>query len=184
MTTLVHPADADADEHSLSGLLGGARLQDDGGAARLLAELDPGHAGRITEIRLDPERFLANSPLRVGAHLRVVEVGGRGWRHVRIDFREYSVPPSLAARIVVDTSEEPEIEAGDPSATAESCYQALQSKQSRGIWRVLVIRRDLGTIVRGELFDNADAARAALGALREELTALSPDAFRARHRLP
>jgi hypothetical protein len=184
MTTLVHPAGADTQDPPLSGLYLATQGQVDDGDVRLLVELEPGHAGRIVEVRVDPERLQAHSPLQVGAHLRVVEVGGRGWRHVRIEFREYSVPPSLAACIVVDVSKEPGLSADDPEATADACYQVLQSRQSRGIWRVLVIRRDLGTIVKGELFDNVEAARAELASLRDDLTRLSPDAFRVRHRLP
>jgi hypothetical protein len=177
MTTLVHPADAGADAPSTRGLAGGA-------LTRLLVHLGPGHAGRIAEVLVDPQRLQEHSPLQVGAHLRVVEVGGRGWRHVRIGFREYSVPPSLAARILLDTSGEPEPTADAPEAGAEATYQVLRSRHGGGIWRVVVARRDLGTIVKSQLLDSADAARAAVEALRADLAAMTTAAFRAHHRLP
>jgi hypothetical protein len=186
MTTLVHPASGAAapDQPPTGGLAEQAPRQEGDGARRLLAELGAGHAGRIAEVRLDPDRLLTGSPVQVGAHVRVIEVGGRGWRHVRIGHREYSVPSRLATQIVVDLSEEPEPAAADPHAGAAACYEVVCSRIARGFWRVMVVRRDNGAVVKGDVFDDADAAKAASAALREDLAAMSPAGFRARHRLP
>lgn len=171
-----------------------------GHTRRPLAELAAGHEGRIADLRLgDDAHLAAGSPLRVGAHVYVVESSGRGWQHVRIGFREYSVPLRVAERVVVDA---PLLLPGPPAPAAPSpaagvtappgmealtraadTYEVLLTRRRRTIWRVLVIHR-CGTVVRSLLFDDREAARALWHALREEAASTTAAEFRARHGLP
>jgi hypothetical protein len=167
---------------------------------RPLADLEPGHEGRIASFRLGLDTRLAvGSPLRVGAHVYVVEASGRGWQHVRIGFREYSVPLHVAERIVVDAPLPPRqappspvaarpggegTETGDSAeASASEWYEVLLTRRRRTIWRVLVIHRG-GTVVRSLTFDDRDAARALWNSLRAEAESTTVAEFRARHALP
>lgn len=58
------------------------------------------------------------SPLRVGARVYVVESTGRGWQHVRIGCREYSVPRRVAERVEVDALTSPHLPASQLSSPA------------------------------------------------------------------
>jgi hypothetical protein len=148
----------------------------------LLSELEAGRAGVIVEVRLDPgARLTGASPLRPGARVEVLEAVGPATRHVRIGYREYSVPAAIGRSIVVDCSGEPAPEAG---ATADTCYEIVLNRLSRGVFKLLVVRRDTGAVVRGEIVERAADAKAAREALRMEAAAMSPTAFRLRHRLP
>lgn len=171
-----------------------------GHTRRPLADLAAGHEGRIADLRLGGDvQVVAGSPLRVGAHVYVVESSGRGWQHVRIGFREYSVPLRVAERVVVDG---PLLLPGPPAPAAPSpaagatarpgmealtravdTYEVLLTRRRRTIWRVLVIHRR-GTVVRSLLFDDREAARALWRTLREEAESTTVAEFRARHGLP
>ncbi|HET9557290.1 MAG TPA: hypothetical protein VFS70_09135 [Actinomycetota bacterium] len=73
---------------------------------RSLADLGQGARGRIVELRLPPgRRTLPSSPLRPGATVYVAEATGGRWLHVRIDYREYSIPVGVAEGGVVARSE-------------------------------------------------------------------------------
>ena len=64
---------------------------------RTLADLGQGARGRIVELRLPPGgRALPGSPLRPGATVYVAEATGGRWLHVRIDYREHSIPLDVA----------------------------------------------------------------------------------------
>ena len=64
-------------------------------AAMTMAALWGEQVGRFerVELRLPPERRrLPSSPLQPGATVYVAEAHGGRWLHVRIDYREYSIP--------------------------------------------------------------------------------------------
>ena len=159
---------------------------------RPLAGLGAGAEGTIVELRLGPRQRRAHeSPLREGATVYVVEAPGGGWLHVRIGFREYSVPPGVAERVVVAVKQRPARIGGAP-VRAAAAYALLRSRVDRGAsraagraaaWRVRVVQRDDGAVVLSELFDSeADAGRR-LEELHRDAEALDPAAFRARHAL-
>lgn len=175
-------------------------------ARRPLADLAAGHEGRIAGLRLGEDAQIEdNSPLRVGARVYVVESTGHGWQHVRIGFREYSVPRRVAERVEVDALPSPQLSspaapspaAGDDTALtgdgaardgtslarAAEQYEVLLTRRRRTIWRVLVVHRG-GTVVRSLLFDDRHAARALWSGLREEAESMTVTEFRARHGLP
>jgi hypothetical protein len=147
-----------------------------------LSELEAGRAGVITAVRLAPgARLTDSSPLRPGARVEVLESVGPASRHVRIDFREYSIPAAIGRGILVDCSGEQAPAAG---ATADACYGIVLNRLSRGVFKLLVVRRDTGAVVWGQILDSAAEARAARDELRREAASVSPAAFRLRHRLP
>ena len=153
--------------------------------ARLLAELPAGRSGRILDVRLEQgERLTPSSPLRPGALVEVLEARADGHRHVRIGFREYAIPAAFARRILVAPERPAEPEQDETGARAETRYEVLLNKQSRGFWRLLIIQRDNGAIVSSEAYDDTRAARAARDELRAEAAALGLDEFRRRHKLP
>jgi hypothetical protein len=147
-----------------------------------LSELEAGRAGVIVAVRLEPgARLASNSPLRPGARVEVLESVVSGSRHVRIGFREYSVPTAIGRGILVDCSGEQVPAAG---STADTCYEIVLNRLGRGVFKLLVVRRDTGAVVRGEILEHAATAKAARDALRREAASVSPAAFRLRHRLP
>jgi hypothetical protein len=147
-----------------------------------LSELEAGRAGVIVAVRLAPgARLTDGSPLRPGARVEVLESVGPDSRHVRIGFREYSIPAAIGRDILVDCSGEQAPAAG---ATADTCYEVVLNRLSRGVFKLLVVRRDTGAVVRGEILENAAEAKAARDELRREAASVSPAAFRLKHRLP
>lgn len=149
-----------------------------------LAALGAGAEGTIVELRFAPHhRPAPESPLRRGAAVYVVEAPGGGWLHVRINFREYSVPPGVADRVVVAVKERPAAREAGPEA-AGAAYTVLFSRAGRKAWRVRVVHRDGGAVVLTELFDAEADARRRLAELRRDAAALDAAAFRSRHGLP
>jgi hypothetical protein len=146
---------------------------------RALAELGQGARGRIVELRLPPgRRALPSSPLRPGASVYVAEATGGRWLHVRIDYREYSIPLGVAEGVLIEVPE-----ASEPPSAADA-YSVLVSRLDRRSWRVRVIDRASGVIVRSEWFEEETAARRRHGELSGDAGALDAAAFRARYRLP
>jgi len=144
-----------------------------------LAALGAGAEGTVVELRFEPHQQPSpQSPLRPGASLYVVEAPGGGWLHVRIDFREYSVPPGVADRVVVAVKQRP----AHPEA-AGAAYAVLFSRVDRQAWRVRVVVRSDGAVVLSELFDTEADARRRLDELRRDTAALDVAAFRLRHGL-
>ena len=183
MSTLL-PAAA-ADPTRLRRVIEQHRQQATPEEARLLAELAAGRTGRILDVRLEQgERLTPSSPLRPGAPVEVLEARADGHRHVRIGFREYAIPAAFARRILVAPERPVEPEQDETGARAETRYEVLLNKQSRGFWRLLIIQRDNGAIVSSEAYDDTRAARAARDELRAEAAALGLDEFRRRHKLP
>jgi hypothetical protein len=147
-----------------------------------LSQLAAGRAGVIVALRLEPgARLTETSPLRVGARVEVLEAATPASRHVRIGFREYSVPAAIGSGILIDCSGEQAPEAG---ATADTCYEIVLNRLSRGIFKLLMVRRDTGAVVHGEILESSAAAKAARDALRAEAASMHPEAFRLRHKLP
>jgi hypothetical protein len=108
----------------------------------------------------------------------VAEATGGRWLHVRIDYREYSIPLGVAAGVLVELPER----AQPPSAG--DAYAVLVSRLDRRSWRVRVIDRASGVIVRSEWFEEEASARRRHGELSGDAGALDAAAFRARYRLP
>jgi len=143
---------------------------------RSLADLEAGQEGRITALAFPTVD--ATSPLRPGALVYMVESGADGWRHVRIDFREYSIPVGLARQVSVAPPEPPTT----PSAEgASELYEVLLSRRRRGAWLVRVVRRTDGAVIRVRRFDTEEEARAWWQELRDDVAALTPEAFRTAH---
>jgi hypothetical protein len=147
---------------------------------RSLADLSQGARGRIVELRLPPgRRALPTSPLRPGATIYVAEATGGRWLHVRIDHREYSIPLGVAERVVIEV---PERRPAPPRP--RDAYAVLLSRLDRRSWRVRVIDRASGVVVRSEWFEEEPAARRRLEQLAADADTLDGAAFRARYRLP
>ncbi|MET0832828.1 MAG: FeoA domain-containing protein [Actinomycetota bacterium] len=73
---------------------------------RALADLGQGARGQIVELRMPPgRRTLPSSPLRPGATVYVAEATGGRWLHVRIDYREYSIPLGVAEGVLIEVPE-------------------------------------------------------------------------------
>ena len=146
---------------------------------RALAELGQGARGRIVELRLAPgRRALPGSPLQPGASVYVAEATGGRWLHVRIDYREYSIPLGVAEGVLIDVPE-----AAQPPAAADA-YAVLVSRLERRSWRVRVIDRSSGVVVWNEWFEEEAAARRRHQELSADAGSLDAAAFRARYRLP
>jgi hypothetical protein len=145
---------------------------------RSLADLEVGQEGRITGLAFDGVD--ASSPLQLGARVYMVESNSNGWRHVRIDFREYSIPVGLAERVAVAPPEPRQPASG---AAATDIYEILLSRRRRGSWLVRVVRRGDGAVVRVRRFDSEDGAHAWWEELRADAASLDADAFQKAHRL-
>ena len=146
---------------------------------RALADLGQGARGRIVELRLPPgRRALPGSPLRPGATVYVAEATGGRWLHVRIDYREYSIPLGVAEGVLIDVPEASQ----PPSAT--DAYAVLVSRLDRNSWRVRVIDRSSGVVVASEWFEDEATARRRHDELAAAARALDAAAFRSRYRLP
>jgi hypothetical protein len=146
---------------------------------KALADLRQGARGRIVELRLPPgRRTFPGSPLQPGATVYVAEAPGGRWLHVRIDYREYSIPLGVAEGVLVELPER----AQPPSAG--DAYAVLVSRLDRHSWRVRVIDRSSGVVTRSEWFEDEDAARRRHRELAGDAAALDAAAFRARYRLP
>jgi len=144
-----------------------------------LADLGQGARGRIVELRLPPGRRAApRSPLRPGATVYVAEATGGRWLHVRIGFREYSVPLGVAQGVLIELPERAQ------PPTAADAYAVLVSRLERHSWRVRVIDRASGVVARSEWFEDEAAARRRFQELSADAGALDAAGFRARHRLP
>jgi hypothetical protein len=145
---------------------------------RALADLGQGARGQITELRMPPgRRTLPSSPLRPGATVYVAEATGGRWLHVRIDYREYSIPLGVAEGVLIEVPE-----ASEPPSASDA-YSVLVSRLDRRSWRVRVIDRASGVIVHSEWFEEEASARRH-GELSGDAEALDAAAFRARYRLP
>jgi hypothetical protein len=146
---------------------------------KALADLGQGARGQIVELRLPPGRRTApGSPLRPGATVYVAEATGGRWLHVRIDYREYSIPLGVAEGVLVELSERA------PPPSAGDAYAVLVSRLDRRSWRVRVIDRPSGVVVRSEWFEDEAAARRRHREVAADAVALDAGAFRARYRLP
>jgi hypothetical protein len=146
---------------------------------RTLADLGQGARGRIVELRLPPGRRTSpRSPLRPGASVYVAEATGGRWLHVRIDYREYSIPLGVAQGVLIELPER------DQPPSAADAYAVLVSRLERRSWRVRVIDRASGVIARSEWFEDEAAARRRHAELAADARALDATAFRARYRLP
>jgi hypothetical protein len=146
---------------------------------RALADLGQGARGRIVELRLPPgRRTLPGSPLQPGAVVYVAEATGGRWLHVRIDYREYSIPLGVAEGVLIEVPERPQ------PPTARDAYAVLVSRLDRRSWRVRVIDRPSGVVARSEWFEDELAARRRFQELSGDADALDATAFRARYRLP
>ena len=146
---------------------------------RALAELGQGARGRIVELRLAPgRRALPGSPLQPGASVYVAEATGGRWLHVRIDYREYSIPLGVAEGVLIDVPE-----ATQPPAAADA-YAVLVSRLERRSWRVRVIDRASGVVAASEWFEEEADARRRHHELSAAAATLDAAAFRSRHRLP
>jgi hypothetical protein len=148
-----------------------------------LADLGQGARGRIVEVRLPPgRRPLPAPPLRPGAQVYVAEATGGRWLHVRIDYREYSVPVDVAEQVLVEVAgaEAP------PAAASEAgrAYAVLLSRLDRRSWRVRVVDRASGVVARSEWFEGEEEARRRFQELAGDAAGMDAAAFRARHRLP
>jgi FeoA domain len=148
-----------------------------------LADLGQGARGRIVEVRLPPgRRPLPAPPLRPGAQVYVAEATGGRWLHVRIDYREYSVPVDVAEQVLVEVAG-----AEAPPATASAAggaYAVLLSRLDRRSWRVRVVDRASGVVARSEWFEGEEEARRRFQELAGDAAGMDAAAFRARHRLP
>jgi hypothetical protein len=103
--------------------------------------------------------------------------GGR-WLHVRIDYREYSIPLGVAQGVLIELPER------DQPPSAADAYAVLVSRLERRSWRVRVIDRASGVVARSEWFEDEAAARRRHAELAADAAALDPTAFRAHYRLP
>jgi hypothetical protein len=184
MSTLMHMSASDPTR--MRRLMEHARLGESGPEqTTLLAELDAGRTGRILDVRLEPgARLTPTSPLRPGAVVEVLEARPEGARHVRIGFREYSVPAAFARRIVIIPEPPAAPAPAEAAGLASTRYEVLLNKQSRGFWRLVIIQRDNGAIVSSTSYDDTTQARAAREALRAEAATLTLEEFRGRHQLP
>jgi hypothetical protein len=108
----------------------------------------------------------------------VAEATGGRWLHVRIDYREYSIPLGVAAGVLVELPERTQ----PPSAG--DAYAVLVSRLDRRSWRVRVIDRSSGVVARSEWFEDEAAARQRHREVAADAGALDAGAFRARYRLP
>jgi hypothetical protein len=146
---------------------------------KALADLGQGARGRIVELRLPPGRRTSpRSPLQPGASVYVAEATGGRWLHVRIDYREYSIPLGVAEGVLIELPER------DQPPSAADAYAVLVSRLERRSWRVRVIDRASGVVVRSEWFEEEAAARQRHAELAADAAALDAAAFRARYRLP
>jgi hypothetical protein len=144
-----------------------------------LADLGQGARGRIVELRLPPgRRTLPGSPLQPGATVYVAEATGGRWLHVRIDFREYSIPLGVAEGVLIEVPDRTQ-----PPA-ARDAYAVLVSRLDRHSWRVRVIDRASGAVVHSEWFEHEAAARRRFQELSGDADALDATGFRGRYRLP
>jgi hypothetical protein len=151
-------------------------------ARRTLADLGPGARGRIVEVRLPPgRRFLPESPLQPGADVYVAEAPGGRWLHVRIEFREYSVPIDVAEHVLV---EPPADGSAPPRPAATDAYAVLLSRLERRSWRVRIVERAGGAVARSEWFEDPDDARRRWEEVTGDAAEQDAAAFRARYRLP
>jgi hypothetical protein len=147
---------------------------------RALAQLGQGARGRIVELRLPPgRRTLPRSPLQPGAMVYVAEATGGRWLHVRIDFREYSIPLGVAEGVLVELADR-----GPPAPRPRDSYAVLLSRLERRSWRVRIIDRASGVVARSEWFEEEPGARRRLEQLAADADAMDVAAFRARYRLP
>ena len=108
----------------------------------------------------------------------VAEATGGRWLHVRIDYREYSIPLGVAEGVLVEVPERSQ----PPSAT--DAYALLVSRLDRRSWRVRVVDRASGVVACSEWFEDEAAARRRHHELADDDAALDAAAFRARYRLP
>ena len=109
---------------------------------RALADLGQGARGRIVELRLPPgRRTVPGSPLQPGATVYVAEATGGRWLHVRIDYREYSIPLGVAEGVLIEVPE-----ASQPPSAGDA-YAVLVSRLDRRSWRVRVVDRASGVVV-------------------------------------
>jgi hypothetical protein len=108
----------------------------------------------------------------------VAEATGGRWLHVRIDFREYSIPIGVAEDVLIEVAER-----AQPPAASDA-YAVLVSRLDRRSWRVRVIERSSGVVARSEWFEDEPAARNRFEQLSADAGALDAAAFRARYRLP
>jgi hypothetical protein len=145
---------------------------------KALADLGQGARGRIVELRLPPGRRSPKSPLQPGASVYVAEATGGRWLHLRIDYREYSIPLGVAEEVLIELPDR------EQPPSAADAYAVLVSRLARHSWRVRVIDRASGVVVRAEWFEEEAAARQRHAELAADAAALDAAAFRARYRLP
>jgi hypothetical protein len=146
---------------------------------RALAELGQGARGRIVELRLAPGRRTSpRSPLRPGATVYVAEATGGRWLHVRIDYREYSIPLGVAEGVLIELPER------DQPPSAADAYAVLVSRLERRSWRVRVVDRASGVVARSEWFEDEAAARRRHAELATDAATMDAGTFQSRYRMP
>ena len=108
----------------------------------------------------------------------VAEATGGRWLHVRIDYREYSIPLGVAEGVLVEVPERSQ----PPSATDADAL--LVSRLDRRSWRSGWSTGPAASVARSEWFEDEAAARRRHHELAADAAALDAAAFRARYRLP
>ena len=108
----------------------------------------------------------------------MAEATGGRWLHVRIDYREYSIPLGVAAGVLIELPER------EQPPSAADAYAVLVSRLERRSWRVRVIDRASGVVAASEWFEDQAAARRRHHELSADAGALDAAAFRSRYRLP
>ena len=108
----------------------------------------------------------------------MAEATGGRWLHVRIDYREYSIPLGVAEGVLVEVPERSQ----PPSAT--DAYALLVSRLDRRSWRVRVVDRASGVVARSEWFEDGEDARRRWEAMAGDAARLDAAGFRSRYRLP
>jgi hypothetical protein len=96
---------------------------------KALADLGQGARGRIVELRLPPGRRSPKSPLQPGASVYVAEATGGRWLHLRIDYREYSIPLGVAEEVLIELPDR------EQPPSAADAYAVLVSRLARRVVR-------------------------------------------------
>jgi hypothetical protein len=108
----------------------------------------------------------------------VAEATGGRWLHVRIDYREYSIPLGVAEGVLIELPER------DQPPSAADAYAVLVSRLERRSWRVRVVDRASGVVTRSEWFEDEAAARRRHAELAADAATMDAGTFQSRYRMP